>query len=54
VSGLFVAGQIVADKMLQCFIIQHICGSSTNFVESNDKSEEKLSENTKISNKKEC
>jgi hypothetical protein len=38
--------------MFQCFIVQHICASPTNFVESNDNSEEKSSENTKLSNKK--
>jgi hypothetical protein len=49
-----VLGLFVADKMLQCFIVQRICASSTNSIESNDKTEEKLSENTKLLNKKEC
>jgi hypothetical protein len=40
--------------MLQCFIVQRICAPSTNFAESKDKSEEKESENTILSNKKEC
>jgi hypothetical protein len=38
--------------MLQCFIVQPACASSTNSIERNDKTEEKLSENTKLSNKK--
>jgi hypothetical protein len=38
VIGHIVAGQIVADKMLQYFMAQSICASTTTFVESdNDK-----------------
>jgi hypothetical protein len=30
-------GQIILDKMLQCFMTQYICASANNFVENDDK-----------------